>query len=1298
MLRLTGSDGQLSSSDQVTITVADQPTSSAGLVGHWSFDSSNPTTDSSGQNNQGTLNGSPSIVDGPNGNALNFNSKSDYLEVADSSSLDVSDEITISAWIRPESRATQYVIKKADRNQTDGFELSLSSSGRVFVRFNGDSSGNDFRLDSTSRYPTDGSTWMHVAATYDGSTIRLYINGELEASQSASFQIATNDLPLAIGAGHNGDRGYVGAMDDVRIYSQAISQQEIDAIITGQPTPNVAPTVSAGSDQVIDQGTVVQLAGSAADDGGPNPLATTWTKISGTGTVTFGNAAAAQTTATFSSAGRYVLRLTATDGELQSHDDIIVDVNAAILNTPPTVSAGANQTINEGQVVVLTGSATDDGLPGPLNFSWSQASGPGSVSFANSSASSTTATFTAPGTYVLRLTASDGDLSNFDELTVVVVAAPVNGIPSVNAGANQTIDEGQAASLAGVASDDGQPAPLSLAWTKVSGQGNVAFANAATASTTATFTAPGVYVLRLTATDGEYTRFDELTVTVNAAPVNEAPVVSVGGNRTIALGETTNLVGLVSDDGLTGSLSTQWTRVSGPNAVSFANASAATTTASFAAAGTYVLRLTASDGEFTAFDQLTVTVVEVSSEVTLSFQNGVDGYNGTRDTTISGDDASTNFGDENAMELDGDPQVSALLAWDLSSIASGSMVTAAWVDLTITNTSSDVYGVFALECAWDELSATWEQASNTSDWGTQGAAATSDRDTTLVGELRATSKGSYRLDLNQVGLDLVQTWVDDPASNHGLIFQDYDNASNGVDFASSEASSVGDRPQLTVTVQSGGPIDPVNLPPVTSAGSNQQTTVGTPVALSGVVSDDGLPGSVTASWSRVSGPNAVSFANANSASTTAQFSQAGTYVLRLTGSDGQLSSSDQVTIVVNDVVVNAPPVTSAGSNQQTTVGTAVVLSGTVTDDGLPGPTTASWSRVSGPNAVSFANANSASTTAQFSQAGTYVLRLTASDGQLSSSDQVTIVVNDVVVNTPPVTSAGSNQQTTVGTPVVLSGTITDDGLPGPTTASWSRVSGPNAVSFGNANSVSTTAQFSQAGTYVLRLTGSDGQLSSSDQVTITVADQPTSSAGLVGHWSFDGSNPTTDSSGQNNQGTLNGSPSIVDGPNGNALNFNSKSDYLEVADSSSLDVSDEITISAWIRPESRATQYVIKKADRNQTDGFELSLSSSGRVFVRFNGDSSGNDFRLDSTSRYPTDGSTWMHVAATYDGSTIRLYINGELEASQSASFQIATNDLPLAIGAGHNGDRGYVGAMDDVRIYSQAISQQEILNLYNV
>jgi hypothetical protein len=110
--------------------------------------------------------------------------------------------------------------------------------------------------------------------------------------------------------------------------------------------------------------------------------------------------------------------------------DIIFDLQlsgeALPPNQQPFASAGADQTVTLPAAAALSGSANDDGLPIPpglLTFTWSKISGPGNVTFANPQALSTTANFSAAGSYVLRLTASDGSLVGSDDLTVVVNSA-----------------------------------------------------------------------------------------------------------------------------------------------------------------------------------------------------------------------------------------------------------------------------------------------------------------------------------------------------------------------------------------------------------------------------------------------------------------------------------------------------------------------------------------------------------------------------------------------------------------------------------------------------------------------------------------------------------------------------------------------------------------------------------------------------------------------------------------------------------------------------------------------------------
>ncbi|HWR50110.1 MAG TPA: hypothetical protein VN428_03330 [Bryobacteraceae bacterium] len=299
---------------------------------------------------------------------------------------------------------------------------------------------------------------------------------------------------------------------------------------------------------------------------------------------------------------------------------------------------------------------------------------------------------------------------------------------------------------------------------------------------------------------------------------------------------------------------------------------------------------------------------------------------------------------------------------------------------------------------------------------------------------------------------------------------------------------------------SGGGTAAQNKAPVVSAGSNQTITLPSSASLNGTVTDDGLPAGaqVTASWTKVSGPGTVTFANAASSSTTAAFSTSGSYVLRLTASDSQLSSSGDVTITVNPAQSNQAPVVTVTPNISVTLPSAAALYGTVTDDGLPAGSSvsATWSKVSGPGTVTFANASSRSTTATFSVAGSYLVRLTATDGQLSSSKDVTVIVLASTINQAPVVSAGPPRTVVYRNTATLTGTVTDDGLPSGSTCTvqWRKLSGPGSVKFGSARSLTTTVRFGAPGVYILRLSASDTQLSSISDVVISVV---TSSASIA---------------------------------------------------------------------------------------------------------------------------------------------------------------------------------------------------------
>jgi len=251
------------------------------------------------------------------------------------------------------------------------------------------------------------------------------------------------------------------------------------------------------------------------------------------------------------------------------------------------------------------------------------------------------------------------------------------------------------------------------------------------------------------------------------------------------------------------------------------------------------------------------------------------------------------------------------------------VIESATIQLNVTNTSSQVYELYVMQRAWDELTATWNQASTGNLWATAGALGAADRGSTAVGTIAASSMGLNQIALNSSGIAAVQAWIDDPAANRGLIIQDYAN-SNGVDFSSSEASAAAQRPKLVVTFRPGGgggggadfaalqALAPDNQPPLIDLGLNQTIQLPALANLSARVTDtDGPLATPRLAWTRVSGPGTVTFGNPASAMTTAAFSTAGTYVLRLTANDGEIESFADLTVTVQA----ATPTAGSGAGQ-----------------------------------------------------------------------------------------------------------------------------------------------------------------------------------------------------------------------------------------------------------------------------------------------------------------------------------------------------------------------------------------------
>ncbi|MGH3384860.1 MAG: PKD domain-containing protein, partial [Nocardioidaceae bacterium] len=471
---------------------------------------------------------------------------------------------------------------------------------------------------------------------------------------------------------------------------------------------------------------------------------------------------------------------------------------------------------------------------------------------------------------------------------------------------------------------------------------------------------------------------------------NAPPTVSAGADDSVELPLSAMLNGTVTDDGRPnppGAVTTGWAEVSGPGVVTFGNAGAVDTTASFSSPGTYVLRLSADDGEALMADDVTILVLPEGSPDALQVPMAA----GTDDVeqAVTGSVALTS----SDLELGADGNTAQIVGTRFAGvqIPDGSQIIDAYVQFRVDEVSTGA----------TSLTIRAENADNTPTYqavsGSVAARPTTTASVAWTPPVWSTigERGPAQRTPNIAAL--VQEIVDRPGWNQGnaLAFQ---FRGTGRRTAEAYESGAAFAPTLHLQYGPGGPA--VNQPPTVSAGIDQTIQLPASAALDGTVTDDGLPnppGAVTTAWSEVSGPGDVTFGNAAAVDTSASFSAAGTYVLRLTANDGALIRTDDVTVVVQPVgtPVNQPPTVGAGADQTVQLPASAALDGTVTDDGLPNPpgaVTTAWSEVSGPGDVTFGNAAAVDTSASFSAAGTYVLRLTANDGALIRTDDVTVVV------------------------------------------------------------------------------------------------------------------------------------------------------------------------------------------------------------------------------------------------------------------------------------------------------------------
>ena len=205
--------------------------------------------------------------------------------------------------------------------------------------------------------------------------------------------------------------------------------------------------------------------------------------------------------------------------------------------------------------------------------------------------------------------------------------------------------------------------------------------------------------------------------------------------------------------------------------------------------------------------------------------------------------------------------------------------------------------------------------------------------------------------------------------------------------------------------------------------------------------------------------------------------------------------------------------------------------------------------------------------------------------------------------------------------------------------------------------------------------------------------------GLVGWWLLDETRGTfiEDSSGNANHGRLHGNSAShgAVGPSVWALHFDGnedsdgESDWIQIPDSVSLDIATNITLAVWvwldITNDYRGVFF-------EKVGAYYLN-TKNGRLYFSLSGVAD------DMTAPVSLATQQWIHVAASYDGTNVGLYVNGQQRTNRLATGGIATTANPLWLGLRAGSPQRYLpGRLDDARIYARALSSDEVWALYKL
>jgi hypothetical protein len=385
-------------------------------------------------------------------------------------------------------------------------------------------------------------------------------------------------------------------------------------------------------------------------------------------------------------------------------------------------------------------------------------------------------------------------------------------------------------------------------------------------------------------------------------------------------------------------------------------------------------------------------------------------------------------------------------------------------------------------------------------------------------------------------------------------------------------------------------------------------------------------------------------------------------------------------------VANVVTLTASASDNVGVSSVTFLVDGTVVGSDSSSPYSFSW------DSTSVAN-------------GARVIRARAVDaaGNTTNSANVTVTVQNTVDTTGP--SVNLSQPSTG---VVLSGTV----VLAANAADNAGGSGVASVAFLVNNQVvgsdpTSPYTFSwnsgnvQNGPYTIQARAVDvaGNQVTSGGVSVIVENAAPVS-GLVAHWKFDETTGAMagDASGNNNNATLMNGVTHVPSPNGNAAAVNGVNAYAAVPNAPNLEPTNALSVSVWAKLQSNGGwQTLVGKVTQDGAHAYpytayEIFVEDRDGSFIPRLGLSGTDGNRVYADGNRALTYGQWYHIAGTYDGSTLKIYINGALESTSNYSAPLLRTGQPLYIGRNGSGGDALKGQVDELRIYNRALTISEV------